>query len=131
MPHPGGTVLILTFLQGNSRGDDVDNEVHCIFLFMCLMPRFPWQRGTESAVGTGAGGGKNKSELKDKKKKRKDVEEVEEEDSVLAIVNRKEEKLKEDPEFRFRRKPQPMAKKLQGNTVPFQFILTMSGHRSS
>lgn len=52
-----------------------------------------------SMIGTGAGGG---GEKKSRKKK-----EPEEPDSILTMVAHKEAELKEDPEFRFRRKPAP------------------------
>lgn len=74
--------------------------------------------GSSSLFGSGAGKGGG-----DEKKKRKPKDEMDEvEDSVLAIVNKKEAELKEDPEFKFRRKPQPMKARAQGNTAIFKEV---------
>merc|ERR1711939_581453 len=62
--------------------------------------------GSASLVGTGSGGGKKRRDTADSV-----------EDEVLAIVQRKEVELKEDPEFKFRKKPQPRANRLVGNAA--------------
>jgi ribosomal protein S19 len=51
-----------------------------------------------------------------KKRRKKSVDEVE--DSILSMVRKNETELKEDPEFRFRRKP-TVKPKLVGNVVSF------------
>merc|ERR1712216_195002 len=74
-----------------------------------------------SLVGTGSGGaGQLPGQGEKKKKKKRKQSEDEVEDSILAMVHQKEETLKEDPEFRFRRKPTKKKEVMRGNEAVFE-----------